>query len=73
MQKLPPLGEVSVISIWTRMVLTQRISWVHKLFVRLDIHIKYQYLIGTTIVIPIGRFLLLCLMLTTDTMHSPIH
>ena len=59
MQKLPPLGKVSVILIWTRMVLTQRISWVHKIFVRLDIHIKYQYVIGTTMLIPIGMFFLL--------------
>ena len=57
--KLPPLGKVFVILIWTRMVLTQRIRWVHKIFVRLNIHIKYQYLIGTTVVIPIGMFFVL--------------
>jgi len=41
---------------------------------RLDIPIKYHYLIGSTILVPAGGgFFILLLMLKVDTMHSPIY
>jgi len=47
MREFSFLGKITIVSIWFRMVSTQRITWV-KYFFHLDIPTKYQYLIGIT-------------------------
>ena len=54
MQELPYLGQIALVSIWLRLVLTH-IKIVYK-DSRLDIPTKYEYLTGDTILIPTGRF-----------------
>ena len=50
------LCRITLVSIWFRMTPIQIITWVYKDFFRLEIHTKYEYMIGITNLIPMGWF-----------------